>query len=233
MRKVNLSILLLLFTYNIYAQKWETIAELNSGFFHFVGSGVDQTSHINQADPPGHNYTNNPYGSKDGLCYGLGVNLQRVTPFYFVYGLNLNWESLQSKAALEYKDNNQVSWSGRTFLRSNFLTITPHLGFKVPCKTFEIEASVGIDFAIPVFQAKERGKATSSDGQIVRTNLERSRSLLDLRSSFQLAAYFNRYGLRVGQAIGKFNYLSGYAGAGTEEIFSRHLKIGLQYRLSK
>ncbi len=233
MKKVVIYLLLTSFSKLSYAQKWESMAKLNSGFFHFTGSGVDQFSFINQGDPPFHNYTNNPYGSKSGLSYGLGVNLQRTTSYYFVYGLSVDWESLQSKVPLEYTDNNQVSWSGRTFLRRNFITIIPHLGFRVPFKTFALEASAGLDFAIPIFQAREKGKAVSSDGQTIRTDVERPQPPIDLRNSFQLAAYVKRYGLSLGYAPGKVNYLSGYAGAGTQEIFSRSLKLSLQYRLNK
>jgi hypothetical protein len=216
-----------------YAQKWETQVKLSSGLFHFVGTGVDQTSFINQSDPPEYSSTNNPYGSKNGLCLGLVINFQRLTSYYFVYGLNVDWESLQSKAPLEYIDNNQISWSGRTFLRRNFCTFIPHLGFRVPVKTFVIEASTGLDFAIPLLKARESGKATSNDGQTIKTNLERPQPPIDFRSSFQIAGYADRYGLSIAYAIGKVNYLGEYVGAGDQEILSRYLKIGLQYRLNK
>lgn len=214
----------------IYAQKWESIAKLNSGLFHFIGPGSSGNSVI--YDFGDQSYTDNPYGTSNGIAYGLGFNVQRVTSYHFVYGFDFDFESLQSKAPIDYTDVNSKHWRGRTYLRANFLTVSPHLGFLFGFKNFKFDLKGAFEFALPLAQAKEDGKAISSDGQIVTSDEKRDLPPIDFRNSVTLTVFKHKYGLGVGYAYGFMDYKLGWVG-GTNLVFSRYLKISLQHQLSK
>jgi hypothetical protein len=62
----------------VYAQKIEFSVQANSGLFHFAGKSTTAESYIHQGPPKIANYTNNPYGNKNGFGYGASLQGQFV-----------------------------------------------------------------------------------------------------------------------------------------------------------
>ena len=217
-----------------YAQKWESLANVNSGLFYYGGDGAEKTSFLEywQGDPSLYAYTNNPYGRKSGLSYGVGFNVQRLTSWHFVYGLDFGFESVQSKMPLSQTDMNGVFWSGRTLLRSNFFTLSPHFGFYWNIKSVRMDLSIAGDFVKYLSEAKENAVIESEAGNTIRAKGNRENPMLDSRTSYQLTVFKNRLGLSLSYAKGLNDYNSGWLKGDGHRVFSHYLKIGLQYRLS-
>lgn len=226
----------LLFIMNVaYAQKWECLAKVNSGLFYYGGEGAEKTSFLEywQGDPSMYAYTNNPYGRKSGFSYGVGSNIQRVTNWNFIYGLDFGFESVQSKMPLSQTDINGISWSGRTLLRTNFVTMSPHFGFYWNIKSVRMDLSIAGDFVKFLSKAEENVKIESAGRQIIRATDKRENPKFDSRTSYQLTAFKNKVGLSLTYAKGlNDNNFGSWAEGNGNRVFSRYLKIGLQYRLS-
>lgn len=221
MKKISVLIFLSTFSISVYAQKWEIIAKVNSGIFHFAGEGANILS-----DPY------NRYGSKGGLSYGIGLSLQRKNTHHIQCGLDVDIESLQSRALFNYQDVNNVSWRGRTLLRHNFFTLSPYLDYTMSIRSISIYVKGGVECALNLGEAIENYKSNSSDGQTASYIDGHSTTAFDLRHSFQLVVIKKKLGMGFGYSTGIMDYKLGWKG-GTNLVFSRYLKIGLQYRLSK
>jgi hypothetical protein len=63
----------------MFLDKKQILGSLNSGLYSYSGLSVNGTTSINYDDQTNSGYTNNPYGSKVGICYGLSLNIKRVT----------------------------------------------------------------------------------------------------------------------------------------------------------
>ena len=100
MKKVFLVIISFLILTNISGQNMEYGCSLNSGLFSYSGQSSVGTSFINIYDNTKTGYTNNPYGSKSGLSYGLSFNIKRITKINFIYGLDIGLESLRSRVSI-------------------------------------------------------------------------------------------------------------------------------------
>ena len=73
--------LLLLFTLLACAsmgQNTEIWLSLNSGLFSFRGNTAEKISQFNLGLYGSGIYTNNPYGAKNGLCYGFSGQIQHL-----------------------------------------------------------------------------------------------------------------------------------------------------------
>lgn len=211
------------------AQQLEVSASLNSGFYSYRGSGATSVSRINFAS-----YTNNPYGSKGGLSYGLSLNIRKVNKSNFIFGADLGYEMLRSKVKLDYSDvigDIASDFEGRTYLNTSFINLFPYLGgrFNVNKQAFDLVG--GLDIA-NVLSAKEKGDARSIDNSQfhIQTSRDRKNMKMDLRPRIQLSTDFGKMGLYAGYAHGVRNYSSGLIGM-TIETYSRMGRIGVTYRL--
>ena len=211
------------------AQQLEVSASLNSGFYSYRGSGATSVSRINFAS-----YTNNPYGSKGGLSYGLSLNIRKVNKSNFIFGADLGYEMLRSKVKLDYSDvigDIASDFEGRTYLNTSFINLFPYLGgrFNVNKQTFDLVG--GLDIAY-ILSAKEKGDAKSIDNAQfhIQTSRDRKNMEMDLRPRIQLSTEFGKMGLYAGYAHGVRNYSSGLIGM-TIETYSRMGRIGVTYRL--
>ena len=211
------------------AQQLEVRASLNSGFYAYRGSGAESVSRINSAS-----YTNNPYGSKGGLSYGLSFNLRKVTKSNFIFGADLGFEMLRSKVKLDYFDvigDIASYFEGRTYLNTSFINLFPFLGgrFKINNQAFDLVG--GLDIA-HVLSAKENGDAKSIDNAQfhIQTSRDRKNMKMDLRPRIQLSTDFGKIGLYAGYAYGVMNYQAGLMGL-TVETYSRMARVGVTYGL--
>jgi hypothetical protein len=237
MKKVFFT-LITVFVWTItFAQKTEFRVVMNSGLFSFTGKSAEAVSSINYAEAPNSAYTNNPYGSQQGLCYGISGNLKRVSKGNFLFGLDLGYERLRSKIAINLINgydgisSYQYNADGRTFLNFNFINLQPFAGYRFAIKPVEFDFTGGLDLGY-CLQARESGSATATNGVTYETSRDRKTISMDIRPRLQLSADYKRFGVYVGYSFGLANYKSGYIG-GTNECYSRLLRFGVTWLCAK
>jgi hypothetical protein len=219
-----------------FAQKTEFRFALNSGLFHFTGASAENTSQINYSHAQSDGYTNNPYGAKNGFCYGLSSNLKRISRHNFITGIDFGLELLQSKIEIDKvwddgrNPSSEQTADGRTYFKFAFLNASPFLGWRINLDGIPCDLTGGFDIAY-CFNNWERGKATTSDGTVYKTTRERNTNVIDIRPRFQLSASYKKYGAYIGYSIGLPSYKVGYMG-GTNEAFSRLFRFGLTYQMN-
>lgn len=235
MQKVFLTFLTLLFLVNAFGQKTEVRMTLSSGLFSFTGQSAEATSVINYSDYTKSGYTNNPYGSEDGLCYGLSGNFKRVSKRNFIAGLDLGYEKVRSKISIngisDYTGTStyESNATGQTFLNYSFINLTPFMGYRFPLHTISLELTAGIDIAY-CLKAREDGKATATNGTEYETSVDRKTIKIDIRPSIQISTNYKKFGLFAGYSFGLVNYKSGYIG-GINECYARLFRFGITYVL--
>jgi len=152
--------LFILLSLSSKAQKLEIRTSLNSGFYSYRGNGTESVSRIN-----GTTYTNNPYGSKWGLSYGLSFNIRKVTKSNFIFGADLGYEILRSKVKLDYFDvigDIASDFKGKTYLNTSFLNLFPYLGRRFNISDQALDLVGGLDIGY-VLSSREKGDARSID----------------------------------------------------------------------
>ncbi|MDZ7934653.1 MAG: hypothetical protein U5M51_06775 [Emticicia sp.] len=235
MQKTFLTLLLALFLTNIFGQKTEFKLTLNSGLFSFNGQSSDKNSQINFSNLTNSGYTNNPYGSMRGICYGLSGNLKRVTKKNLDIGLDLGFETLRSKVNItsinDYIGTSTYEYtaSGQTFLNSNFINLFPYIGQRFNIRKLSLDIVGGLEIAY-CLTATEKGDATATNGTKYTTSVDRKTINTDIRPRIQFSADYKKTGIYIGYSYGLANYKSGYEG-GTNECYARLIRFGLTYRL--
>src|SRR5271163_2326147 len=100
-RRFSLVIILsILFFGHSFAQKTETSLSFNSGLFSFSGQSAQGATFIDYYAATKSGYTNNPYGSRNALCYGFSFQHKRITSWNFIIGYDCGYEVLRSKIAI-------------------------------------------------------------------------------------------------------------------------------------
>lgn len=215
-------------------QKTEYRISFNSGLFSFAGQNAEKITFINFSDQTQSGYTNNPYGAKGGLSYGVSANIQRVTKQNFILGLDLGYETLRSKISIwEVIGSTQTGYDylsadGRTFLNSQFTNIYPFLGYRIVDNKITLDLTGGIDIA-HCLSAKEDGKATDLNGKKYETSRDRKTIDNEVRPRIQVSTGYRKLGLYVGYSYGLKNYTSMYYPRW--ENYARLLRFGLMYQI--
>ena len=219
---------------NSFSQITEYCIQLNSGLFYFSGISAESTGQINYNIDREDGYTNNPYGAKPGLSYGVSANLARITMSNFRIKLNLGYELLKSKIDINtvWQHSNLVNESieveGQTYLSFNNINLFPSFGYRFLISDFNIDIDAGLDFAY-ILKATEKGSAASSLREY-KTVRDRKSFNTDFRLRFQISVSKNKIGGYVGYSKGIRNYKSDYIG-GTHIAFSNIIRFGIIYKL--
>lgn len=220
-----------------FGQKNEISVSLNSGLFSFRGASAQSVSMINYDDRSNNGYTNNPWGSQDGLCYGLSVGAKRITKKNIIVGLDIGYENLRSKISIDkiggYNgvSTYQYAATGQTYLNNIFINLYPSLGYRIHLKKLNFDLSGGIEVALST-SSYDKGSATAENGTTYSILRERAGEIdCDIRQRIQLSSSFDRIGIYLGYSNGMSNYLSGYIGGSTNEGFSRLIRFGMTYKL--
>jgi hypothetical protein len=216
---------------SLKAQQLEIHANLNSGLYSYRGAGAESVSRINGAT-----YTNNPYGSKGGLSYGLSFNIRKVTRHHFIYGADLGYEMLRSRVNLEYQDvigDIASSFKGNTYLNNSFINLFPYMGgrFLICKRTFDLVGGMDIG---RILSSTEKGHAKSTDNAAfdIQTSVDRLNRKNDLRPRIQLSTEFDHgIGVYIGYSHGIKDYKEKVLGGGKNETYSRMWRLGVSYRL--
>lgn len=216
-------------------QKTELQFQLNSGLFSFSGKSAENSSFINYSDQNKSGYTNNPYGSKSGLSFGVSGNIKRLTKNRLLFGTEIGFEILRSKTRITeisgYTGSTTYNYgaNGQTFLNYYFLNLHPFIGYRIMAGNLPFDLTAGLDIGYCI-DAKEKGKATATNGMLYETSVDRKTIKSDIRPRFQIATRYNKIGVFCGYSIGVTNYKPGYIG-GTNECYARLLRFGLTYQL--
>ena len=236
MKKLLLLLVFFLVFSNSFAQKTELRIALNSGLFSFTGESAQSNTSINYSDQNNSGYTNNPYGSKSELSYGLSGNVRRVTKKYFILGLDLGYERLSGKITINkingFTGNStyQYDASGKTHLNFHVINLNPYLGHRFNFKQISLDATGGFDVGY-ILSAIEKGSAKDMNGREYTTSIDRKTINLDVRPRVQLAINYQKAGIYAGYSYGFINYKREYVG-GTNECRSRMLRFGITYQLN-
>jgi hypothetical protein len=223
---------------NVFGQHTEYRISLNSGLFSFKGKSAASTSYISFGESLITPYTNNPYGSQKGLCYGLSGNVKRVTKKNIIFGIDLGYERLRSQIAINRIDyittpvssyRALFSATGKTFLNYDFLNCQPFVGYRVHLKPLSFDITGGVDIG-RCLKAMEKGSAEAINGITYKTSVDRKTIKTDIRPRVQLSADYHQFGVYAGYSYGQVNYKTGYDG-GVNESYSRILRFGVSYRL--
>ncbi|MFD2572140.1 hypothetical protein ACFSUS_15965 [Spirosoma soli] len=218
-----------------YGQKNETILSLNSGLFSFRGASAEANSQINLSPDGTTGYTNNPFGARPGLSYGLSFQVQRITKGNFILGVSLGVENLRSKTSITQVNGvttagtfqNQAS--GQTHLSNNFINGFPFIGYRFAVRQLAIDLTGGIDIGY-LINSKEQGKAIGQNGEPYSASVDRTLIKSDVRPRLQVSACYGKIGAYVGYSYGLINYRSGWVG-GTNECYSELVRFGLMYKI--
>ena len=227
--------MLLIFT-ALTAQKTEYRLGFSSGLFSFSGKSAQTTSAINYSKPLNTAYTNNPYGSQQGLCYGLLANMKRVSKKNFVFGIEAAFERVKSVININTVNHydglsasTQFAAEGKTHLAFNFINLQPFAGYRFALKGLAFDLTAGVDVAF-CLQAKENGNATAANGTTYNTSLDRKTITTDIRPRLQISTGYKSFGVYFGYSFGQTNYKAGYIG-GTNDAYAEFLRFGITYLL--
>ena len=232
--KLKIRLLLLLFVaYPSFGQKTEMLLGINSGLFSFRGASAEKYSQLDMARTDG--YTNNPFGARNGLSYGISYQLQRVAKNNFIAGISIGYENLRSRTTINTVSvftgtaNEIKVASGRSNLSNQFINGYPYLGYRFIINRMAVDLTGGIDLGY-LFKANDTGKATDVTGEKYQVSTERNNIKFDVRPRLQISAYHARLGVYGGYSYGLVNYRSGWVG-GTNQCHAELIRFGLLYKL--
>ena len=227
--------LVFLFTFKAASQHTEFGISLNSGLFSFRGPSAEKVTSLNLSDINDDSYTNNPYGSKNGLVYGLSLRLQQITKGKLIYNIELGYENLRSKILINqifpYQDFGTIrsyKATGKTILSHHFINAYPSIGFRIKLKKYSMDLIAGTELAYCLF-AYEKGSAKNELGVRYTSSKNRSTIRFDFRPRIQATFNYKEYGIYTAYSNGLMNYKSGYVG-GINECYSRIIRFGLNYK---
>lgn len=244
MKKTLLILVCLLAGATTYAQKLEVTAGAYTGLFKFSGKSTESVSFFNSSTGTtggASSYTNNPYGNKIGIGYGISGQGQLVAKGGFIIGLQVGYEQLKSKIAITqvYVTNSTVigaqyvqtlDATGSAALTSNIINVNPYLGYRIPLTKVKLDILAGVDLGF-INNTREKGSARANNGTTYTTDLDRTTITEDFRLRIGLALSLNKFGLNASYANGVSNYKSGYIGGGAQNAHSKVIRIGIGYRI--
>ncbi|HEY4328046.1 MAG TPA: outer membrane beta-barrel protein [Mucilaginibacter sp.] len=227
----------------LFAQKFELSVQANSGLYHYSGSSSVFVSSINQGATDKDNYTNNPYGKKNGFSYGLTVQEQYVSEGGFIIGLQAGYELLRSKVDINvyypgyayllyttYLTAPQTPVTGQTFLQNQDINLNPYIGYRIKTSKINIDIMPGVDFGFNV-SSYDKGKATDDSGNVYRTDRKLLDAPTDVRLRLGVMASYKRFGVTAAYAHGLTNLGKNIIGSGDYEVHSELIRFGVTYRI--
>lgn len=234
MHKLLLTITALSWLSHASAQKAEYRISLNSGFFSYSGENTESTTTLIQNVQRKEGYADDPYGTKSALSYGLSAKMTVIDKEGVIVGADLGFEMLKSKIYIDSISRytgpvRSEAASGKIFLNSQFLNLSPFVGYRAGVKNMYIEFTCGFDIAC-CLQKNERGKITGSDGTKYTAVGGDNFGGIDFRPRLQVSAGYKKMGIYAGYSRGLMNYKHSYP-ENPNKAYSRMFRFGLSYRL--
>jgi hypothetical protein len=240
MKKTLLAIVYVLTVQQLLAQKFEFSVHLNSGLFYYNGATATHVSFINERYNAEQSYTNNPYGTKPTLSYGVAGQIQYVSKINLLVGLQVGYQNMRSSVDLYMHKTPLLGASpsatylpaigGHTIFSNQSINYNPYIGYRIKIKRAAIDLDAGLNIDENL-RSHENGRTQSDNGPDITTNSDHNpKPSMDFGYRFELKANYLRYGVTAGYNYGTYNYFSGYAG-GRPEAYSRMIRFGLSYRI--
>ncbi|WP_183566705.1 outer membrane beta-barrel protein [Mucilaginibacter sp. SP1R1] len=251
MKRLLLTLMVLLTGLPLFAQKIEVSLQANSGLFHFGGLSATANSSIIQSSVTGstQNYTNNPYGSRNAVSYGFGAQVQAVSKSNFIVGLQATYDFLASKVNInQYTpyspavfDNDpdasyitapsaNMAVKGSTNLQTRFINLNPYIGYRVQLQKVKLDILPGIDIGFNL-SGYDKGTVKDADDKVYIINNKINAPSTDIRLRLGLAATYNQFGITASYARGLTNYEGNMLGDVKIEAHSQLIRFGISYRI--
>jgi hypothetical protein len=150
MRVIFIFILNAFLIINVLGQHNEFSIHLTSGLFSFVGSNATSSTQLFYYDND-NSYVFNPYGRKFGFSYGLGFQVQRLIKSNYLFGFEICYESLSSKATIDnlWGGYNYEVSDGKAILTHHFLNLHPYFGKRIKLfKEVKTDLTLGLDIGL-------------------------------------------------------------------------------------
>ena len=241
MKHLLLTFSTLIFLTNVFGQKTEFRASLNSGFFSYTGLTATGTSSIYCAKYAKSGFTDNPYGDKSGLCYGFSFNFKRISRMDHFWGLDLGYEILRSSVSINkvyeyiatssnsFNVTNTFNATGLTFLNNSYINLDPFVGHRYKFKQINFDLTAGADMEF-CLKSSEKGNATSTDGTKYTTSKIYGSIPIEIRPRIHLQVGYKKIGLYYGYSIGiARSYHNSYLGY--YKVPSNFIRFGATYLL--
>ena len=247
MRIFSTILLSLLSSTLLFAQKIEVSIQTNSGLFHYSGPSATSTSSIIKNASTAQNFTDDPYGDKNGFSYGGNIQIQYVNKKGFIIGLQTGYEILRSKVDINvYYPNTssmypiipgpltpvpvKIPVTGQTYLQNNDININPYIGYRLQLKKIKIDVMPGLDFGFNT-NSYYKGSATDNSGNVYQTNMTFPHAHTDLGLRFGVAANYKKFGITANYAHGLTNLAKDVYGTSNSIVHSELLGFGITYRI--
>jgi hypothetical protein len=219
-----------------FAQRTETSLSFNSGLFSFSGQTAGSTTFVNYDPTSKSGYTNNPYGSKNALCYGFSLASNRIARWNLILGIDAGYEVLRSKiminqiAVFDGNTNNNYPAAGKSISNYAFLNFFPHIGYRIKIRNISFDFTGGFELAFNM-KSWKTGSATTASGSMIQLSSDNNGSnLIDIRRRIQLAVNYKKISPYIGYSTGLLNYNTGKVG-GNYEAYSRMIRVGITYKI--
>jgi len=247
MKRLLLTLMALFTGTHLFAQKIEVSAQAYSGLFHFGGRSATASSTVVQSSITGNpdNYTNNPYGNKNAISYGIAAQVQAVSKNGFIFGLQAGYEFLQSKvnigqyASAVYYDPNvnyiapahpDFTVTGHANLENRFINLNPYIGYRLQLQKVNLDILPGIDVGFNL-STYDTGTVKDNDDRVYTIDRKINNTPTDVRLRFGLAATYNQFGITVSYAHGLTNYESNVVSDTKFEAHSELIRFGISCQL--
>jgi len=255
MKKLILTLFGIILITTLHAQNFEFSEGINTGLFHYGGSGSAASSYIFPVEGNGQYRTNNPYGNVNGFSYGAYTQLQYVTKGGFIIGSQLGYDLLRSKVNITglipfevyfnpnvlltdqaAESNGPNNASGHTYLQSELINFSPYIGYRLKEGKVNIDLMPGVDIGFHI-NSYDKGTATTtyaSAGAVYNdtSDYNLGKAPTDIRIKFGVAAGYGRSALNVSYAHGltkQLPYL--YSASSGDYVHSELLRMGISYRI--
>jgi hypothetical protein len=234
MKKLLLTALSFFFVTQLLAQKIETSFALHTGLMHFAGPSATSSTAINKGftNTSTLNYTNNPYGSKNGFGFGIDIQAQLVTKNQFIAGLQIGTEILKSKVDITGINNGATpvpsKAEGSTNINNHYINLNPYIGYRLPLPKVKLDILTGLELGY-ITSSNEKGSAKADNGATYKTNRDTKTVSVDNRLKFGLAAHYDRVGLTATYAHGLTNYLGSMIGSVNPSAHTEVIRIGISF----
>lgn len=242
--KINLAIVLLLFSTQSRSQHVEYNFGIGSGLFQYssdkMGRMEPYYSMINVLFDPGYPenpYANNPLGNRSGLSFQFYEAVKKVTKRNFLWGLTLELQSLQSRKqirnAFDVVHDTLFAATGHSKLRNTYIDLFPHFGHRIILKKIYLDITGGLELAMNFFGGHEKASAEIISTHQLLTADFSSRSSpvfvpFDGRIRLHSLLGYHQWGVTLGYSWGLIN-IDG-SGSGNSS-HSRYASLGIVYTL--
>lgn len=230
-----LIIAILLIQEMVTAQKIEYSANVNSGFFHYAGEDPSPFLPTITLFPEPLSFPVGTPGKKSGFSIEVSVQAQKVSAKKIIYGLDLSYQSLQSKAdivAITPTIYSSSLWpaSGTMKLTGEYIGIHPFAGYRFSSKKITIDLKAGPEYAHCVDRNQKMNATVYGLNQKFFNKYNVSNKPSDFRIRGQVTIMYKRFGINAGYSHGLTNFYKEDAAA-NPEYYSSFVRLGVNYRI--